>query len=333
MASLLDPLTTEQKQLLAVVYEPFGREGCWPYFQYVEMKLDQAGLGEAASLLASFPTWGPAGYGAVWYNRTSPPEKNTTVGLTVAGLFQVHGTTIQVGDIARTVDTSDVQRLFITTLGYLVQRQGAVTPQPFVVQDVTVTSTELKRDLEAQVVITDATLQQLYELLYYEPRLVVRSGGDNMWSVEPRRDIRRFKGVTSVQAYLERLDAEYAVPTPPLTPVQPSPFSLPAAIDYLNAIWESRVGGGPLFRFANGLTATKLVEPCVTPEEFQACLSALSDVLKYRIGKQKAPFQRLKAFRDRLNAGSRERIAGAIRILETINDARVGGQHGDASRR
>lgn len=55
MASLLDPLTSEQRLLLAVVYEPFGREGRWPCFQYVEMTLDQAGLGDAATLSRGTP--------------------------------------------------------------------------------------------------------------------------------------------------------------------------------------------------------------------------------------------------------------------------------------
>jgi hypothetical protein len=100
VASLLDPLTIEQRQLLAVIYEPFAREGRWPCFQYVEMTLDQAGLGDAATLLASFPSWGPLRYGAVWYDRAGRPVKDTLVGLTVAGLLQVHGVAIELGGTA-----------------------------------------------------------------------------------------------------------------------------------------------------------------------------------------------------------------------------------------
>jgi hypothetical protein len=339
VASLLDPLTTEQKQLLAVVYEPFAQEGRWPHFQFVEMTFDQAGLDDAASVLASFPTWGPPQYGAVWYNRVLHPQKDTTVGLSVAGLFHIHGTTIPVGDKLFAGDTKGIQQLFAAALDYLVKRQGAVTPDPFVVKDVKVSSAEMRQHLQDKVVITDTTLRQLYELLRFEPSLVGSSWSGqtpdglpiDSWTVEPRRDIRRYRGLTTVQAYLERLDAEYAIPIPPPTPVQLSPFNLLAAIDYLNAIWEARVGDGPLFRFANGLTATKLNEPCATEVEFQASLSAMSDVLKYHIGKQPSPFKRLKTLKDQLGAGSKERMESAISVLVAVNDVRVGGQHGDAS--
>jgi len=336
VASLLDPLTIAQRQLLAVVYEPFGREGRWPCFQYVEMTLDQAGLDDPTTLLASYPSWGPLRYGAVWYNRAGLPMKDTVVGLTVAGLFHVHKVAVSLAGTAHTVDTSAEQALFISGLAYLVQRQGSLTPQPFVPQDVMITSQEVADHLQVQPA-NDVRLRKLYELLSREPGLVGSSQGpnppDGSWSVEPRRDVRRHKDVDSVPAYLERLSEELTVPAPQPTPVQRSSLNLLEAIDYLNAIWELRVGGSPLFRFARGVTTNRLAEPCATPEEFQSCLSSLSDVLKYRIDRHDAPLKRLRAFEGRLDAGGRRRVAGAIEVLEATISVRVAGQHGDASGR
>jgi hypothetical protein len=329
LASFLDPLSMEQRQLLAVIYHPFRQEGRWPCFQYVELTLDQAGLGDAATLLASFPSWGPLRYGAVWYNRSGRPMKDTQVGLTVAGLFHVHGVTIELGGTARIVDTRLEQELFISGLSYLVQRQASLTPQPFEAQDVRVTSEEVAAHLHKQLATNDVGLRMLYELFHREPSLVGSSQGpnppDGSWSVELWRDVRRYKGVSSVRAYLERLVEGYALPARPPTPIQRSSLNLLEAIDYLNAIWELRVGDGPLFRFPRGVTANRLVEPCITPEEFQSCLSALSDILKYHIDRHAVPFRRLLAFRDRLDAGSKERLAGAIEVLQAVNNVRVGG--------
>ena len=235
------------------------------------------------------------------------------------------------GGSASTVDTSLEQELFISGLSYLVERQASLTPQPFEAQDIRVTSEEATAHLKEQGAPSDDVSSRiLYELLHREPSLVGSSHGpnptDDSWSVEPWRDVRRYKGVNSVRAYLERLDEEYAVPPQPPSPLQRSSLNLLEAIDYLNAIWELRVGGGPLLRFPRGVTANRLVEPCATPEEFQSCLSALSDILKYRIDQHAVPFKRLLGFGDRLDAGSKERLVGAIEVLQAVNSVRVGTQ-------
>jgi hypothetical protein len=319
MTSLLDPLTPEQQHLLQVVYKPFGTNLRWPIFQYVEATLDNEDL-DAVSVLATFPTVGPGRYGPVWYTGPIVPPQDSPVALTVAGLYHLLPET----------DT-EIQQ-FLRVLRYLVTARDGFTPSPFEVRPVEVTSHAVMEDLQAsKLIVLPDTPAMIYELLHHEPSLIgSSSSGEGAWKAEVHREVRRYRAVTTVEAYLERVMAQFAVATPTPTPLQPLPFSLPAAIDYLNAIWQAHFSA-PLFGLPRALTAIKLSQPCATAEEFDSCLSALSDVLKYRRDDEPAPFQRLENGAKRLGGVGRERVLRAKDILKAVNHIRVGAQHGDAA--
>lgn len=52
---LLEPLSVEQRSLLATIYRPFADTGEWPIWQYIDPTLDGVGL-DAATVLSSLPT-------------------------------------------------------------------------------------------------------------------------------------------------------------------------------------------------------------------------------------------------------------------------------------
>jgi hypothetical protein len=95
MSILLDPLEEDQEKLLRIVWSIFQCEGArWPLFNYVEFHMRKQGL-DASSVLGGMPTIGKlkyhGGYAPVGYSSSGGiPTANSTVHLTMAGLFHVH---------------------------------------------------------------------------------------------------------------------------------------------------------------------------------------------------------------------------------------------------
>jgi hypothetical protein len=59
MSGLLrEPLSTEQMDLLRVIFDPFDSTGDWPFWQFVEMAQDRRGFDDVVGMLASLPIAG-----------------------------------------------------------------------------------------------------------------------------------------------------------------------------------------------------------------------------------------------------------------------------------
>jgi hypothetical protein len=98
-------------------------------------------------------------------------------------------------------------------------------------------------------------------------------------ALELSRFLRSYGGITTAEAYLERVIAVYAPPVAASEPLHPSALSLPEAIDYLNAVWRAHHSGSPLIRLGRVEVAAKLALARSTAEEFESRLSALTSVL------------------------------------------------------
>lgn len=115
--ALLASLTESQQRAVEIIAQEFFNILGWPYFQWVEDKLDQESL-DARSVLATFPTVGHPGgacYGAVSYDRLAGPMPDSDVRLIALGLHHV------AGPLHR--ESQDLLRWFFLVLADLVGRR------------------------------------------------------------------------------------------------------------------------------------------------------------------------------------------------------------------
>src|SRR5439155_6598562 len=148
------------------------------------------------------------------------------------------------------------------------------------------------------------------------------------------------RGVTDVKDYLERV-IEFLTPaTPTVQRSYSSPFSLPEAMDYLDAVWQVRFKK-KLLRLGSTTAAAELALPCSTEDEFRSRVSAFSDALARmnvpatRSLPQKAgSLIKLEAhIKASVPTAGMTRISDAIAILKAIAGIRAGTEHSDARAR
>lgn len=327
---LLEALNAEQQRLVDVVSDGFLAEDFrWPFFDYVEGVLDDEGI-DAIEVLPSFPTIGRWGYCAVVWSHHNVAESE--VALTVVGM-------------SHTAALREYVPVFFELVDYLAQRRRQARPQPREVRNLTVTSAEFDEYWRSgrRLALSPRLTAQLKE--HEPPGWGSRSlspDGDS-WSTDIRRDILRFEGLTTLEGYLERLEEMIDEPSRAVPPILPSPLSLAASLDYLNAVWRLTHDREPLFRFQSAERTTRLAFDVQTAEEFGAHLSALSDLLR-EANKQVAaepPRKERGRALARIEADvlllvepeATSRVAEAIRILELVVALRDSDQHGGASER
>jgi hypothetical protein len=149
--------------------------------------------------------------------------------------------------------------------------------------------------------------------------------------IELSRTLLRFRGVTSTEVYVERLVDLFA-PKPETVGPKESPFDLPAAIDYLDAIWYRRFKL-PLVNPPGVERSARFVLAPTSPADFDSRLSALAEVLKTLqvpgvAGIGGAPLARLVPFLEQyLPPESIERISTEVSVLNAARQVRVSSQH------
>lgn len=343
MASLLDPLTDAQEQLIGVVGDVFLRYRRWPIFDYVEKMLARVPL-DATRVLTSFPTsdrlFGGPPYSAIWAQGGA---NDRPVELTVLGLHHCER-------LHRDPRYPPLEETFFLILNFLIDVYRAVEPSPFEIQTVEADGDEIALFLKRQK-HDWLPLDALFELLKHEPatwygRTIQRPGESTSWVVT--RHVLDYDGVAEVAGYVERMAA--LSPPPPAPPPVPLPAAaLPAALDFLDAVWRLVPGHDKsLLRLVSAERTAKLGQEIATEETLAGALSALSEILtSVQIPKAAAAPQRARRRTDgdptlerlrghllnKVPEGGQTRVNNAIDVLQSIVDLRHGSHHGHSDAR
>lgn len=320
-ASYPDP-TPDQQKLIDLVGDVYLKYGEWPGWAYVEEAMDRAGL-PAALVLASLPR-DTHNYGHLWPMRTGAPRPEDRVGLTIAGLAKLSGAEQIVNSFVR----------LVAAMGTI--REG-IRLDPFTDTRTTVT----RADIVAIAGEFEENEGRLLDMMQKEPatwhcqpnRLAT---GD--WTIVLAPEIRRFAAVSRADDYLAR-QYEY---TSPLAqepePQMASPFTLPAAIDYLDVVWQLRFGK-PLVTPPGVERSARLAFTATSAEEADSRLSALAELLKnlqvegVKEVKGGHALERLGPYLcSVLPEEAHERVRNAVAVLDAARRLRVAGQHHSAQR-
>jgi len=313
------PSPTPEQQFVfdsvASVY--LQHNGRWPAWAWLEEELERRDI-DGAALYSTFVHESAVGYGQVWPLRVPSPGPQDQIGLTLAGLAHV--------DLARPLVVATLN--LISALGTCRQN---VKLDPFGGE---------RPKIERATVLQGRVDFSLYggmaiRLLEKEPATwhCQFNPPTEAWAeVELSPQIRRFAGVQSVDDYLQRLKLVLGHKEEPQSSSYHSPFTLPAAIDFLDAIWR--------LHFQRSLVSPPGVErsarlafTATSAEEADSRFSALAELLKGlnvpgSPGVDGHALVRLGPFLEsKLPPESHERVRHAIAILDAARQIRAGAQH------
>jgi hypothetical protein len=332
MNPLLAHASEEQARLLKIIWEDYARRGQWPIYQYVE-KLFNVDLPQpdANTVLLGLPhvrfTRSVGRYGWVWMTPSRPnPEPGDIVGLTVVGMSRIEAGVTEA-------------EMFIRTLNVLERAERLLPPSPTEVQNVEVTSDELRKTVLPPQVGYQPYIERasrLGEILRHEPAtwgFVPQSGDMTAWTATLTSRIRAYAEVENVEDYTERLVAEVAPALPEPAPLVVSSLALPEAIDYINALWLIRYGQS-LFRVSRAESAARLTFDCQSAEDFNSQVSALAivlDTLQLPGSVKTGKLNDLKTYlATQFSSQSMDRIDDAIDTLRNVFAVRATRQHSGA---
>lgn len=321
-----DPLTAApspgELYLLKLVAHIYLTRGAWPSWAWVEENMERVDL-NAWAVLSAMPSEPTFSYGYVRHRRLTPPNAEDRIWLTLAGLRHVD-------------EATEVVSKACKVIGALGTARANAVLDPFSTAWPEVNAAQL-----GPIVPTVFDVSSSLDMLPGEPASwrCQRKGPDDNWSIELSPDVRRFAGVSNIGDYLEHL-AEFlarqaggASHPPPAV----SPFTLPASIDYLDTIWQLRLGK-PLTQHIGMERSARLASDVSTPDEADSALSALAEVLKGLrapgvTGIDGHPLKRLRAFFEPLPEESHPRLHDALDVLTAATQVRAGAQHFGAQRR
>jgi len=315
--SVLRPPTLNEQFLFDVLADVYLKYGEWPSWAYVEEMLDRRGV-DPLRTLYGLPHELPVHYGYVHPARPGAPDANYRLGLTVAGLSYV--------DQAKPIVEG-----YLNFLDRLGEVRAAATLEPFAETRPVVLRAQL---LEGRL---DFGVHGplVFPLFSHEPATwhSIFSPMTAEWeSVELAPELRRFAGVSSVEDYFDRMSAWIGAPEPVAPRTEHSPFTLGAAIDYLDLVWQRRFDSSLVI--PPGVERSqRLSMPAGGPEEADSRLSALAELLKgLRVpgvpGLDGHPLQRLAPFLEsELPPESHERVREAVAVLDAARQVRTAAQH------
>jgi hypothetical protein len=276
-------------------------------------------------------------YGLTWRQDShAQPRLDVPIALTVAGLRHL-------------AQAEPLLQSFVTMIRYLVDQKRNLIPSPGKVVEATVTSAAIVSEvLTASIGAgaappVEATMRKLRRLLGHEPFLysVVQQPDPlkEEWTLQVPAVLRAYRGVATIDDYLDHVIEQVAPPGPPSVPLSFSRLDIPYAVGYLDAVWKNRTGSH-LFVNLDPASVARLTQPCGSEEEFNSLMSALADVLGQVVtpGRSSPPQSRaLEAVRDYLSgvldADVADRVGAAIGTLIRLRVVRVSTQHSDARHR
>jgi hypothetical protein len=331
-------LVPDQLTLLREVFTPFDRQGEWPVWAYVDHVLDAQGLA-AGDVLASLPVAGDQGggslrYGLTWSTDGRVPNAGTPLSLTVAGMWHLGPA------------SAPILVAFKDAVRFLVDRQRSITPSPSEVIQATAASTELARWLAGtgpgnlQGLAAEVILRKVGQLLEHEPYLwngFHRPAEDSeQWELKIPVHIRAYRGITSIEDYIDLVEQRVAPPEPLSQPLSAAPLDIPYAVSFADAVWQSRTGAS-LFARPDPASIARLTQPCDSEGTFNSLMSALADVLSQvaRPGTGRAPrsgaLEEVRCYLNKeLDLPAAARCATAVDTFIKLRTIRHSIEHGDA---
>jgi hypothetical protein len=332
----LDP---DQLLLLQETFTPYDRSGKWPFWAYLDHKLDAKEL-VAEEVLASLPIAGGLGGGQMRYGLTRNqdnhrlPNDGTPLELTVAGLWHLGSA------------SAPLLGAFMDTLRFLVERQRSIIPSPTELVEARVMSQEVGHwlaDSESGRLpdpVVDVFLRKVGQLLEHEPYLwrgFMRPDLESdRWELRIPVSIRGFRDVRTVEEYIDRVEQLVTPPEPPSQPLSAAPLDIPYAVSFTDAVWESRTGF-PLFARPDPASIARLTQSCDNEGTFNSLMSALADVLSQVAKPRSGKAPRTGALEDvrkylshELDPAAAARCSAAISTLIKLRTIRHGIEHGDA---
>lgn len=342
MASLLVPLTDDQKALVDCVAEAFAdgeEQAKWPIFDYVEGMLERNGR-RAGEILASFPRAGRWNYGAVWWRGLESgrsPRPEDEVGLTLLGM-------------SRSAWLAKFAKFVVAMLEIMAQRWESAPLSPQRPRTASMTRA-LVEGLAGRERIAQRSCWPGWfpTALAREPFFAGLERAGATWeTISVPREARAYAGIDDIDGYVETLEELTAVPHVPVAPSTPSPLDLVGALDYLDAIWRLAHDKKGLFSYPSAERVAKLAYPPNTTDELGARLSALAEILRSaetraravrgrrgrgRPGRDRSLAALAEVALETVGEEGRDRVKDAIAVLEDAIALRDAGQHADAAPR
>jgi hypothetical protein len=164
------------------------------------------------------------------------------------------------------------------------------------------------------------------------------------WTYTIPRSVLDYEDLSTIEEYIDRLEALTAFPSTPVAENTPSPLSLVSALEFLDMAWRV-AHGTPLFSYPSAERAAKLAFPAATTEELDARLTALGEILrtanqtvrggtvKLARPKREEPLAPLRDFLTQRAALDQGRVAAAVTTLEAALTVRDAAQHTEAGGR
>jgi hypothetical protein len=338
VAGLLDQLEPDQQWLVDLVAEGYDADGHWPIFDYLEGKFDSQRK-DAWETLYSLPRVGQWTYGPAWWvgmNQPFKPAPQAEIELTILGMH--HSSLLK-----------DQVPIFLATLRYMVELQRGVPPLRREPRRVVLDPANvllMLRAVERRHLLPES-MARLPTLWKHEPPTLaggVTGGQTGGWTYTIPRTVLDYEGVSTIEEYIDRLEAQTAIPSTPVAEATPSPLSLVSSLDYLDMAWRV-AHHTALFSYPSAERAAKLAYPAATPEELDSRLTALGEILRtanttVRAGGVKLatptreePLAPLRDFLTRQTALDQTRIAAALTTLEAALSVRDAAQHAEAGGR
>ena len=320
-ALLLASVDRPQLTLLELVTEAFLREQRWPVFEYVEGELARLGL-EAEEILASLPRI-ESGHSPGWtyglaVNSLLRRSPESPVILTVVGL-------------SKAPHASGLVASFLQLLNRMAKSRAATRFSPYAISKPSVT---IDRLWEPRPPLLPVTVSALVEILGREPATgdAAAREENGEYMVDLRVALLGYRDVNTIEDYVERVVGHLRPVPQPRSIQYSSPYSLPAALDYLSVAWHS-IYGNRLVDPPGFERAAKLASPPETADEFDSRTSALAEVLKV-LQPGKTPgvdghaLVRTEAFLlEKLPPEAHARVHDAVEVLDSVRVVRVSGQH------
>lgn len=329
---LLSASDASQQRLLDIIARPYLENSRWPIFGYVE-KVLATGVPalDARQVVASLPAVRLSGgiYRAIWTSEGSGATSfspGATVGLTLLGRRQLPPLA-GVG-------------LELAAIRLLSKLYRDSRPDPYDASDQVVGSAELIEHLARErFPAHPGDGEHLRSTLQHEPPTwgLLSGAEGTAWSVYLRRRLRGFEDLIGLEDYVQSLPVLLqADPLPsPSAPSAPSPRTLPAALDYFNAVWQLRTQEPSLLRLPGAERTTMLVLNAATNSELSERLGALGEVLKGlqvpgSAGVSGHPIERLRAWFDgRADPADKADVDRALDLLENVVHMRNGLHHAE----